>query len=52
MMFFFMLNQKNKREYAQYSTKINFQSKEVELMKLKTTLFVNITKEILKSNGL
>jgi uncharacterized protein (UPF0332 family) len=47
---FFYVESKQKREDAQYSTKINFENKDIELIRLKTILFVNKTETIIKSN--
>ena len=42
----FYAESKYKRENAQYSTKINFETNDVNDMKLKTKLFVNKAKEL------
>lgn len=44
----FYVEAKNKREDANYSTKTNYDKKEVEKIKLKTKLFVNKAEKIIK----
>jgi len=43
----FYVESKNKRETASYSTKISFDPKEIEQLKLKATLFVNKIEQLL-----
>jgi len=45
----FYVESKNKREEASYSTKIKFDTQEVNNLKLKTTLFINKVDKIIKS---
>lgn len=45
----FYVESKQKREEASYSTKIKFDPKEVNNLKLKTTLFINKVDKIINS---
>jgi uncharacterized protein (UPF0332 family) len=45
----FYVESKQKRENAQYSTKINFEAEDVEKIKIKTRLFINKAEEIINS---
>jgi uncharacterized protein (UPF0332 family) len=45
----FYVESKQKREDAQYSTRINFEVKDAEKMKIKTRLFINKAEEIINS---
>jgi len=44
----FYVESKNKREDATYSTKTNYNTKDIEQLRIKATLFVSKVKEILK----
>ena len=48
----FYVESKNKREDAIYSTKTKFEKQEVEQLRIKTVLFVNKIKSILKDSFL
>lgn len=45
----FYVDSKNKREKASYSTKISFEKKDIEKLKIETILFVNKVKDIVSS---
>lgn len=45
----FYVESKQKREAAQYSTKINFETREINKIEIKTALFVSKAKEIMIS---